>query len=108
VADPVADASIQGKCSFQGTVTATAQSARVKVSGQPVLVAGPPPTVAGCTFTTPSGSPLPCLTVTPQQATRVKANQQPILLVTTGWKNNESHPPAPVVFQPGQQRVKAT
>jgi hypothetical protein len=104
---PIADASLQGRCAFQGTVTAGSHSAHVTVERQAVLVAGTPPSVAGCTFATNAG-PLPCATVTTQQATRVTASAQPVLLATTGWTNTQSHPPAPIQLQPGQQRVRAT
>jgi hypothetical protein len=51
------------------------------VGGQPVVTQTAPYTIAGCPFTTPLGSPMPCVTAQwVTGATRVLAGGQPVLL----------------------------
>jgi len=68
-------------CMHGGQATATAPMPRVKVGGQPVTTQAAPWTVAGCPFTVPPGSPLPCVTAQwVTAALRVKAGGMPVLL----------------------------
>jgi hypothetical protein len=68
-------------CMHGGQVQATAPNPRVTVGGQAVVCQTAPHTVAGCPFTTPAGSPLPCITAQwVTAATRVKVAGQPVLL----------------------------
>jgi hypothetical protein len=68
-------------CVHGGQAQPTAPNPRVRVAGQPVVVQTAPHTVAGCPFTTPAGSPLPCVTAQwVTGATRVLAGKQPVLL----------------------------
>ncbi len=68
-------------CAHGGQAQPTVTSPRVKVSGQPIVTQSAPYTIAGCPFTVPPGSPMPCVTgqwIT--AATRVRANSIPVLL----------------------------
>lgn len=68
-------------CMHGGTATPTAPEVRVKVDGQPIVTQTAPWTVAGCPFTVPPGSPMPCVTAQwIVGAMRVKASGQPVLL----------------------------
>lgn len=68
-------------CMHGGQAQATAPNPRVKVGGQMVVTQSAPHTVAGCPFTTPAGSPLPCVTAQwVTAAVRVKAGGLPVLL----------------------------
>lgn len=68
-------------CMHAGQASATAPDPRVKVAGQPVVTQPSPFTVSGCIFTTPAGTPQPCVTAQwLTAATRVKASGQPVLL----------------------------
>ena len=94
-------------CVHGGTATPTAPNPRVKVSGQMVVTQPAPHTVAGCPFTTPGGTPQPCVTAQwTSAATRVKANGQPVLLQdsqATCVPNG-----TPVVIASTQTRVRGT
>jgi uncharacterized Zn-binding protein involved in type VI secretion len=68
-------------CAHGGQAQPTATNPRVKVGGQPIVTQSAPYTIAGCPFTVPPGSPMPCVTgqwIT--AATRVRASGQPVLL----------------------------
>ena len=68
-------------CQHGGQAQATAPNPRVKVDGQMVVTQPSPHTVSGCPFTTPAGSPLPCVTAQwTTAATRVKVGGVPVLL----------------------------
>jgi hypothetical protein len=68
-------------CSHGGQAMPTAPNPRVKVSSQPIVVQSTTYTVAGCPFTTPGGTPLPCVTAQwVVGAIRVKADGVPVLL----------------------------
>jgi hypothetical protein len=68
-------------CAHGGQAQPTAPNPRVLVGGQPVVTQPAPHTVAACPFTTPAGSPLPCVTAQwVTGALRVLAGGQPVLL----------------------------
>jgi uncharacterized Zn-binding protein involved in type VI secretion len=68
-------------CSHGGQAQATSPNPRVKVSGQMVVTQPTPHTVSACPFTTPAGTPMPCVTAQwVTAALRVKANGMPVLL----------------------------
>ena len=68
-------------CAHGGQAQPTTPFPRVKVGGQPVVTQPNPYTVSGCPFTTPAGSPLPCVTAQwSTGAVRVKAGGLPVLL----------------------------
>lgn len=68
-------------CAHAGQAQPTAPNLRVKVGGQPIVTQTTMYTIAGCPFTTPSGTPMPCVTGQwVSGATRVLAGGQPVLL----------------------------
>ncbi|MFQ5927781.1 MAG: hypothetical protein ACE5MH_10160 [Terriglobia bacterium] len=68
-------------CLHGGQAQPTATNPRVKVANQPVVTQPAPYTVAGCPFTTPAGTPQPCVTAQwVTGATRVRAGNAPVLL----------------------------
>jgi len=68
-------------CMHGGQAQATAPNPRVKANGEPVVTQPAPHTVAGCPFTTPGGTPMPCVTAQwTTAAVRVKAGGMPVLL----------------------------
>jgi hypothetical protein len=68
-------------CVHGGQAQATSPVPRVKVSNQMVVVQTSPHSIAGCPFTTPGGTPQPCVTAQwTSAATRVKVNSMPVLL----------------------------
>ncbi|MCB1874053.1 MAG: DUF4280 domain-containing protein [Gammaproteobacteria bacterium] len=68
-------------CSHGGQAQATSPNPRVMVGGQPVVTQPTPHMVAGCPFTTPAGTPMPCVTAQwVSAALRVKAGGVPVLL----------------------------
>jgi len=68
-------------CLHAGQAQATTPDPRVTVSGQPVVTQPAPWTVAGCPFTTPGGTPQPCITAQwVTGAIRVTASGLPVLL----------------------------
>ena len=70
------------QCAHAGQAQPTVTNPRVTVSGQPIVMQPAPYTVAGCPFTTPAGSPLPCITAQwVSAATRVMSNGMPVLLM---------------------------
>lgn len=69
-------------CAHAGQAQPTVTNPRVTVSGQPIVMQPSPYTVAGCTFTTPAGNPMPCVTGQwVSGATRVMSNGMPVLLM---------------------------
>lgn len=69
------------QCSHGGQSQSPSPDLRVKVDGQSVVTQMPPFTVTACPFTTPAGSPLPCLTGSwTTAATRVRASNKLVLL----------------------------
>ena len=70
------------QCAHGGQAQPTSPNPRVMVSGQPIVTQLAPYMVAGCPFTTPAGSPLPCVTAQwVSAATRVLSNGMPVLLI---------------------------
>ena len=68
-------------CVHGGQAQPTMVSPRVTVSNQAVCLQPNPHTVAGCPFTTPGGTPQPCVTSTWTTAsTRVTSMGIPLLL----------------------------
>jgi len=68
-------------CAHSGQAQPTVTNPRVKVGGQPIVTQSSTYAIAGCPFTTPAGTPMPCVTgqwIT--AAIRVRANGQPVLL----------------------------
>ncbi len=69
-------------CQHMGQAQPTAPNPRVMVSGQPIVTQPAPYAVAGCPFTTPNGSPSPCVTAQwVSGATRILSNGAPVLLL---------------------------
>jgi hypothetical protein len=69
-------------CSHSGQAQPTSPNPRVLVSGQPIVMQPAPYVIAGCPFTTPAGSPLPCVTAQwVTAATRITSNGMPVLLM---------------------------
>jgi hypothetical protein len=50
-------------CPHGGTVSATSSNSRTKADGSYVVRSNDTFTISGCSFTLPSGSPHPCVTV---------------------------------------------
>ncbi|MGD9096442.1 MAG: PAAR-like protein [Desulfobacterales bacterium] len=70
------------QCAHAGQAQPTVANPRVTVSGQPIVTQPSPYTVAGCPFTTPAGSPLPCVTAQWVSAsTRILSDGMPVLLM---------------------------
>jgi hypothetical protein len=68
-------------CVHAGQAQPTMPNPRVTVSGQPVVTQSCTYTIAGCPFTVPPGSPMPCVTGQwIMAATRVMAGGIPVLL----------------------------
>ena len=68
-------------CAHAGQAKPTAPNPRVTVGGQPVVTQAAPYTITACPFTTPAGTPLPCVSAQwTIAATRVLAGGQPVLL----------------------------
>ena len=68
-------------CAHAGQAQPTAPNPRVMVGGQPTVTQSTMYTIAGCPFTVPPGSPMPCVTgqwVT--AAMRVMSSGMPLLL----------------------------
>ena len=69
-------------CAHGGQAQPTSPNPRVLVSGQPIVMQPAPYVIAGCPFTTPAGSPLPCVTAQwVTAATRITSNGMPVLLL---------------------------
>lgn len=68
-------------CAHGGQAQPTTMSPRVTVSGQPIVLQPNSHIIAACPFTTPGGTPQPCITATwITGATRVTSNGMPVLL----------------------------
>jgi hypothetical protein len=68
-------------CAHGGQAQPAAIAARVRVSGQPIVTQTASYIVAGCPFTTPAGTPQPCVTAQwISAAARVTSMGQPVLL----------------------------
>lgn len=70
------------QCAHAGQAQPTITNPRVTANGQPIVTQPGPYTIAGCPFTTPAGSPMPCVTAQwVSAATRVLSNGMPVLLM---------------------------
>lgn len=69
-------------CPHGGTVQLTSTgNSQMKVDGAYALLQTDVPTISGCPYTLPSGTPSPCLTVMwVSGAMQTKVNQVPVLL----------------------------
>jgi len=68
-------------CAHGGQSQPNAPNPRVKMGGQPVVTQSTLYNITACPFTTPLGSPMPCVTGQwVSTATRVRAGGQPVLL----------------------------
>jgi hypothetical protein len=71
-------------CPHQGQASVVAGTSKTKVDGKFALLVNDTATIAGCTFTLPSGSPSPCLTIRwTGPATKTKVSGTPVLLETS-------------------------
>jgi hypothetical protein len=95
------------QCPHGGQVQPVPSQARAK-AGDPILTSSDTFTISGCTFTLPSGTPSPCLSVTWLVAdTRVKAGAATLSASSTGLcMNGQNVPQGPVTVVNTQQRVK--
>lgn len=97
-------------CSHGGKATPVVTNPRVKVMGQPTMMAPCNYTVAGCAFPPPPAANGPCVTaVWSQGAMRVKSNGMPVLIANPAHAaaalTVTSGTPLQIVPVPG--RVKA-
>jgi hypothetical protein len=68
-------------CAHGGQATPTNPSPRVQVGGQPVVTQSASYVIAGCPFTTPAGTPFPCVSAQwVVAATRVTVGGVPVVL----------------------------
>lgn len=68
-------------CAHRGQSQPNAPNPRVKVGGQAIVTQNILYNITGCHFTTPAGSPMPCVTGQwVSAAIRVRAGGQPVLL----------------------------
>lgn len=103
---PLVTATTQAQCVHMGRATPTVPNPRVSVLGQPTVLITSPYVVAACPFTTPGGTPMPCVTAQfTTAATRVQSNGQPLLLVDSQAVTVPNG--VPVLFIPGQTKVIA-
>ncbi|HYH08522.1 MAG TPA: hypothetical protein VEK11_15810 [Thermoanaerobaculia bacterium] len=103
---PAVTATTTVQCAHMGRGTPTTPNPRVSIQGQPVVTIASPYAIAGCPFTTPSGTPLPCVTAQfTTAATRVQAGGQPILLSDSQATTIPNG--VPVIIVPAQTRVVA-
>jgi hypothetical protein len=69
-------------CAHGGQAFPTSPNPRVLVSGLPTVLQPAPFTIAGCPFTVPPGSPMPCVTAQwVTSAMRITSNGMPLLLL---------------------------
>ena len=100
------------QCPHSAKATLTTSNARVRVSGQPVAVAGDQAAIAGCPFQVPIGTgtkPQPCVTASWTTASlRVRVMGRPALLNTSVGmcKSAEQIPQGPPNVLQVQLRVK--
>jgi hypothetical protein len=72
------------QCPHGGQATVAPGNAQFKAGGNFALLATDVMTIAGCSFTVPPGSPMPCLTIQwSSPATKVTVNGVPVLLETS-------------------------
>lgn len=94
-------------CAHGGKAQPSAPVPRVTLGGQPVVTQAAPHMVSGCPFTTPAGSPLPCVVAQwTTGATRVTAMGQPVLIANSAAVCAPNG--TPVNITPEQSRVTAT
>ncbi|HTN47552.1 MAG TPA: hypothetical protein VL098_14470 [Flavipsychrobacter sp.] len=94
-------------CSHGGQAQPTSPNPRVLVSGQPIVMQPAPYAIAGCPFTTPGGSPLPCVTAQwVTAATRITSNGMPVLLMDSQATCIPNGTPVSIVIT--QTRVTGT
>ncbi|HEX9803699.1 MAG TPA: hypothetical protein VGB35_10595 [Gammaproteobacteria bacterium] len=68
-------------CMHAGQAQPAVTDPRVRAGGQPIAKQTSTYTIAGCPFTTPGGTPMPCVTAQwITSATRVRASGVPVLL----------------------------
>lgn len=94
-------------CTHAGQAQPTTPNPRVMVGGQPTLTQSTMHTIAGCPFTTPAGSPMPCVTgqwIT--AATRLTSGGMPLLLQDSQSVCTPNGTPMTVVMT--QTRVKGS
>ncbi len=95
----------QGICSHGGQAQPTVSFPRVKVAGQPVVILSTIYQVTGCPFTTPAGTPQPCLIASwITAATRVRAGGEPVILQDSQALTAPNGVPLQILVV--QQRVK--
>ncbi len=94
-------------CAHGGQAQPTAPNPRVMVGGQPIVTQTTLYTIAGCPFTVPPGSPMPCVTGQwVSGATRVRAGGQPVLLQDSQAVCTPNGTPLTIVVT--QTRVRGT
>ncbi len=94
-------------CAHGGQAQPTAPNPRVMVGGQPIVTQTTLYTIAGCPFTVPPGSPMPCVTGQwVSAATRVRAGGQPVLLQDSQAICTPNGTPLTIVVT--QARVRGT
>jgi hypothetical protein len=82
VPGPILHVGAMVSCAHGGQAMPTTPSARVTVSGMPIATAGAPYTVAGCSFSPPTGNG-PCVTAQWEvTALRVSSMGQPVVIMT--------------------------
>jgi uncharacterized Zn-binding protein involved in type VI secretion len=98
------------QCTHGGTVQFSTSNTLMKVDQAYALLQTDVHTVSGCPFTTPAGTPSPCLTVTwITGASQTKVNQVPVLLQnSTGLCIGPSGPQGTVTIGSVQSLVEGT
>jgi hypothetical protein len=92
-------------CAHQGRAEPMAPARNVTVGGRPVVVQNVPHTISACPFTTPGGTPQPCVSARwTTGATRVRVNGERLLL----QDSRATCPPngTPVTVSRTQMRVR--
>ena len=96
-------------CGHGGSAKIIPSAVRVTLGGVPVAVQTDVTMVAGCPFTVPPGTPMPCVPVQWMTgALRVTAMGKPVLLMSSKGMNTGLGPPVPVSVVKTQTRVSAT
>lgn len=96
-------------CGHGSPANVIPSNSRVTVGGAPVALQTDTTMVAGCPFTVPPGTPMPCVPVQWMTGTtRVTINGVPALLATSQGMNTGMGPPVPVTIASTQTRVTAT
>ena len=95
-------------CGHGASATIIPGNSRVTVGGKPVALQMDTTMVAGCPFTVPPGTPMPCVPVQwVTGTTRVTIGGMPALLSTSQGMNTAMGPPVPVTIASTQTRVTA-